>query len=267
MSQKPVLALVGLVLLGIPRVSLSQSASAPHDQSPPQNAKLTNRDVLDLVSLGLAPEIVVAKIKSSECAFDTSPSALKQLKAAGMPDSVILAMVTAGSPNTNSDGPSQSLLQNSPTTHTLEDPAKPAASSPKGFKISYVKSEKKWKYGFRSDPYNKISDYLVSKLVDNLNVKGVKTVGNVEDGCCLISVELLEVTSHPALIKKPGIDVSANVSVTDAGNKLIYSKGYRGESRTMANTWGHVINHACEDLGKSIAEDENLVRVLATGKL
>jgi len=66
--------------------------------------------------------------------------------------------------------------------------------------------------------------------------------------------------------EKPGIDVSANVTVTDADSKLIYSKGYRGESRTVANTWGRVINHACEDLAKQIAEDDSLVRVLATGK-
>jgi hypothetical protein len=203
----------------------------------------------------------------SECAFDTSPSVLKELKTLGIPDSVILAMVTAGNPNTKGVVPPQSLPQNSPTTQSLENRAEPAPSNPKGFNISYVKSGKKWKYGFLCEPYNKVSDYLVSKLVDDLNVKGVKTVGHVEGGCCLVSVELLEVTSHPALIKKPGIDVSANVTVANAEGRLMYSKGYRGESRTMANTWGHVINHACEDLAKNIAEDENLVRTLATGKL
>ena len=108
---------------------------------------------------------------------------------------------------------------------------------------------------------------MVTQLVGDLNVKGVKTIAEVEGACCIVSVELLEVTSHPAVVKKPGIDVTANVSVTDSDGKLIYSKGYRGESRTVANTWGHVINHACEDMAKSIAEDENLVRVLATGKL
>ena len=44
----------------------------------------------------LPAEIVVAKIKSSRCRFDTLPEILKHLKAAGVLDSVILAMVKAG---------------------------------------------------------------------------------------------------------------------------------------------------------------------------
>jgi hypothetical protein len=248
-------------------VSFGQSSSTPSDQPQPQNAKLTNRDVMDLISSGLTTEVVVAKIKSSECAFDTSPSALKELKSAGVPDSVILAMVTAGDSSVKTVSSPENPRQNFSTKQVLESHAEPAAGGPKGYKISYLKSEKKWKYGFRSEPYDKVSDYLVSQLVSVLNVKGAKTVGDVEGGCCLVSVELLEVTSHPALVKKPGIDVSANVTVTDAQSKLVYSKGYRGESRTVANTWGHLINHACEDMAKNIAEDDNLIRVLATGKL
>jgi hypothetical protein len=56
---------------------------------------LTNEDVIDLMEAGLTPEIVAAKIKGSTCKFDTSPTALKRLKATHVPDSVILAMVQA----------------------------------------------------------------------------------------------------------------------------------------------------------------------------
>jgi hypothetical protein len=42
---------------------------------------------------GLPQDVLVAKIKSSHCDFDTSPAQLKQLKAAGLGDAVILAMV------------------------------------------------------------------------------------------------------------------------------------------------------------------------------
>ncbi len=59
---------------------------------------LTNNDVVDLLAAGLSPEIVEAKIKSSPCRFDTSPAALKQLKLAHIPNSVILAMVQAPPP-------------------------------------------------------------------------------------------------------------------------------------------------------------------------
>ena len=54
---------------------------------------LTNKDVLDMVKAGLTADIIVAKVKSSTTSFDTSPTALAQLKAASVPDAVILAMV------------------------------------------------------------------------------------------------------------------------------------------------------------------------------
>jgi hypothetical protein len=79
-------------------------------------------------------------------------------------------------------------------------------------------------------------------------------------------MELLEVTTHPAVFKKPGIDASANISVRDADNRLVYSKGYRGESRTLVgNTWGHLINHAVEDLINNVAADSDLIEALTTG--
>jgi hypothetical protein len=62
-----------------------------------QNADgpLTNAAVLSMVKSGLSPEIVVAKIQSSTCDFDTSPTSLKNLKTWGVPDAVVLAMVKA----------------------------------------------------------------------------------------------------------------------------------------------------------------------------
>jgi hypothetical protein len=65
-------------------------------QTPKANVKaLTNADVLDMLSGGLSQEIVIAKIAASSCEFDTSPAALKVLKAASVSDAVILAMVQA----------------------------------------------------------------------------------------------------------------------------------------------------------------------------
>jgi len=45
--------------------------------------------------VGLPPDILVAKVKSSQCNFDTSPASLQALKTAGVGDNVILAMVQA----------------------------------------------------------------------------------------------------------------------------------------------------------------------------
>ena len=62
---------------------------------------ISNKDVLEMLKAGLTPEIVIAKIESSKCDFDTSPASLKDLKTANVPDAVILAMVRA-SPKTQS---------------------------------------------------------------------------------------------------------------------------------------------------------------------
>lgn len=65
---------------------------------------LTNADVLDMLKAGISQDIVIAKIKKSACEFDTSPAALKALKAANTPDAIILSMVEASSAPPNSDG-------------------------------------------------------------------------------------------------------------------------------------------------------------------
>jgi hypothetical protein len=76
-------------------IVLNGSMLASQDtRSPKSNAKpLTNVDVVDMLKAGLSQEIVIAKINTSACEFDTSPDALKVLKTANVPDAVILDMV------------------------------------------------------------------------------------------------------------------------------------------------------------------------------
>jgi hypothetical protein len=62
---------------------------------PKIEGSLTNRDIVEMVKAGLAAEIIVAKIKTASCSFETSPTVLKELKEAGVPDKVILAMIEA----------------------------------------------------------------------------------------------------------------------------------------------------------------------------
>ena len=68
---------------------------------------LSNGDISEMIKAGLQPDIVTAKIKSSPCKFDTSPTALEKLKTDGVPSSVILAMVQASTVNqeTGNAGP------------------------------------------------------------------------------------------------------------------------------------------------------------------
>jgi len=58
-------------------------------------ALLTNKDILDMSKIGLPSEVLVAKINSSHCNFDTSAVSLQALKTAGVGDNIILAMVQA----------------------------------------------------------------------------------------------------------------------------------------------------------------------------
>lgn len=82
-------------------LSMAVIASPSQHQDPPAAAvksqsvapALTNKDIVDMMKAGLTADIIVAKIKSSEANFDTSPAALAELKAANVPDDVILAMV------------------------------------------------------------------------------------------------------------------------------------------------------------------------------
>ncbi len=76
--------------------SLILAQEAPTRSEQEQSvASLTNQDVLAMLKSGLTNEIIVAKIKSSACKFQTSPAALQELKSANVPEQVILAMVQA----------------------------------------------------------------------------------------------------------------------------------------------------------------------------
>ena len=91
------------------QISHSEPAATPsHAQAPATSASqklteatavnpaaLSNKDILDMSKIGLPTEVLVAKIKSSQCNFDTSPASLQALKSAGVNDTVILAMVEA----------------------------------------------------------------------------------------------------------------------------------------------------------------------------
>ena len=62
-------------------------------QSSPQN--LSNNDIVLMVQAKISDNVIVAKIRSSPSRFDTSPTALIQLKQAGVSDLVLQAMTEA----------------------------------------------------------------------------------------------------------------------------------------------------------------------------
>lgn len=58
-----------------------------------QPRPVVNSDIVEMSRAGLAPAVLIAKIKSSQCKFDTSPLALVVLKEAGVADDVLMEMV------------------------------------------------------------------------------------------------------------------------------------------------------------------------------
>src|SRR6478752_1278483 len=101
MFQKQICAQFLLLLVVITSL-LAQSTKKP----------LTNTDVVDMVRAGLADSTIILAIKNSGTNFDTSPQALIELKKSGVSQSVMDAMLGAGSgaptpipaPANNGDG-------------------------------------------------------------------------------------------------------------------------------------------------------------------
>jgi hypothetical protein len=69
-----------------------------------------NADIIEMSRAGLLASVVIAKIKNSECKFDTSPSALVALKEAGVADEILLEMVR------NPNGGAPSKVESAPSS-------------------------------------------------------------------------------------------------------------------------------------------------------
>src|SRR6266446_126916 len=133
---------------------------------------LTNKDVLDMLQAGLTAEIVTAKIKSSSCNFDTSPDTLKKLKAASVPDAVILAMVQAPVASSMEVTPERVLREAQVTCISAKEI--PLLSSPGILPpVGQIKCGERISILEKKDPWDKvrtpdgrlayISNYFVSK--------------------------------------------------------------------------------------------------------
>ena len=118
---------------------------------------LTNADVISLTKSGLGAEIVAAKVKLSGGNFDTSPTKLKELKSAGVAESVILAMIEA---DTTSLTTTQPLVTNGSNTVTLKD------GTPIELEVAYTVSSAELKEG----------DAVSFRVVQPIQVNGVTVV-------------------------------------------------------------------------------------------
>lgn len=82
------IACLCIVLVGLTTAVLSSAA----------DETLTNASIIELKGLNFGDAVIIGKIKTSKCDFDTSTSRLKELQAANVSDAVIEAMIVAKAP-------------------------------------------------------------------------------------------------------------------------------------------------------------------------
>ncbi|HMV51218.1 MAG TPA: hypothetical protein PLD20_13330 [Blastocatellia bacterium] len=121
----------------------------------------TNADVISLSKSGLSAEVIAAKIKQTGGDFDTTPAALKQLKASGVSETVILAMIEAAPAKATEKGqPTQLSQPNSPNSLTLKD------GTPVELELAYTVSSADLKEG----------DAVSFRVVQPIQVAGVTVI-------------------------------------------------------------------------------------------
>jgi hypothetical protein len=86
-SVRGLAACLVILLFAIPLMAAANGAQTTGA------APLTNDDIIKMVQIKFGDSVIVAKIKSSPCKFDTSMDALTKLKAAGVSDAVLQAMM------------------------------------------------------------------------------------------------------------------------------------------------------------------------------
>jgi hypothetical protein len=84
---------------------------------------LNNQAVIEMIKSGFSEVVIIAKIKSSKNSFDTSTSALQDLKNSGATDAVMLAMLSPSSPNAenNTSISNEQSLSGPPVEIILQD--------------------------------------------------------------------------------------------------------------------------------------------------
>lgn len=103
------------------------------EQNSPEVTRLTNKDIVELVKAGLSSDVIIAKIKTSRCNFNTDVPVLAELRKTGVPNEVIKAMIeapygppiqTTKTPAINDTQPTAQVPSDSRTSAKAEDTPK-----------------------------------------------------------------------------------------------------------------------------------------------
>jgi hypothetical protein len=118
---------------------------------------ITNDSILQLVKAGLGEEVIVGMVATQPGQYTVTPEALIALKQAGVSDKLIAAIVgraAKGSATTTEMAPAEKVL---------------SSRSSNAYVLGYEQSERKWQLGFRSEPFNKVSEYVEDELSKSLH--------------------------------------------------------------------------------------------------
>lgn len=189
--------------IACPRVLVQDQSATP----------LTNKDVLDMLKAGLAPEIVVAKINAGNCNFDTSAATLTDLKNGGTPESVILAMVQASN-----------RLPATPPVAVKEEPKGMEVIVPDGTSVTVITMDD------ISSKTASEGDALTFKVDEDVVVNGhlVIAKGSIAKG----TVSEVTQSGHLGKGGKLGIRLESTTAVDNQKIKLRASKGKEGDDKT-----------------------------------
>jgi hypothetical protein len=102
----------------------------PSNQAPPATSKMTNADVIQLVTAGLSEQVILTAIRqASPKDFDVTPGGLVALKKGGVSDALILAMQEGDTPT------EPASRGDSPATGPVPATSNPETANPMSFEV------------------------------------------------------------------------------------------------------------------------------------
>ena len=163
--------------------------------------------------MGLTQEVVLAKIKGSVPNFDTSPKVLQELKAAGVSDAVILAMVQAEVPLPSLRSIAFTAGHSAPIKVSITD------GTPVEIELAQTASSEELKEG----------DSVAFKIIRSVEINGVTVIKKGDSA-----------RGHVVKVKKAGrwgkqgkLDWAMNDAIAVDGTKipLRFTQAARGDSK------------------------------------
>lgn len=183
--------------------------------------RLINQDVVEMFKAGLSTEVIISKIKTSRCNFDTEPSILAELKHKGLSNEILMAMIQAPY------GPPRTVVE-------LKQPAGDGAPTagqeivvPDGTEFSVMTvDEISSKTASENDPVN-------LRVLDPVRVGNTVVIaaGTLVKG----SVANVEQRGHLGKGGKLGLRVDSTTAVDGQKIRLRASKG-KGGTDTVGST-------------------------------